>query len=89
LKPPKSIAFPWWQRGVIDGRNCAKTRRWRYYEVYLERAEQALNPGEMRGVFECVYRTAFRAGYDAGKLERELRNTFSPRPRKRDNLSKF
>jgi hypothetical protein len=86
MKPPKSQAFVWWQRGVLDGKACAHARRWRYFEVYRATAAEALNPGEMIGVFECVYRSAFRAGYDAEKEARERRNTFSPRPRKRDNL---
>ena len=86
MKAPKSVAHLWWQRGITDGKTCARKRRARYFFVYLELATLALEPGELLGPFECVYRCAFRYGYDAEKERRERANTFSPRPRKRVSL---
>jgi len=86
VKPPPPRAAIWWKRGILDGKSCAKGRRARYFQIYLEAAIEALNPGELQGECECVYRTAFRHGYDAENHAREVRNTFSPRPKRRGSL---
>lgn len=86
MKPPKARAVVWWQRGLLDGKAAARKRRGRYFALYLERATSALEPGELIGPFECVYRCAFRYAWDAEQAARVRRNTFSPRPRKRDTL---
>lgn len=86
MKEPKPIAIHWWRRGLADGKICAKKRRQKYFAVYLEAAIEALEPGKLRGECECVYRVAFRHGFDAEQHAREVRNTFSPRPKRRVNL---
>lgn len=86
MKPPKAQAIIWWQRGLIDGKDCARKRRGKYFSVYLEKAIAALLPGDLQGPCECVYRVAFRYGYDAEKADRVRRNTFSPRPKRRGNI---
>lgn len=86
MKPPKSYAPLWWSRGVLDGKAAARKRRGRFFALYLLKAGEALNPGELLGEFECVYRCAFRAGWDAEQAARVLRNTFSSQPRKCGSL---
>ncbi len=86
MKPPLKRAAIWWQRGLVDGKHCAHRRRARFFFLYLEKATEAFNPGDLLGPFECVYRTAFRYGYDAEKLARETRNNYFPRPRKSGKL---
>ena len=76
-------AIKWWQRGLVDGADCFKKRRERYYDEYLANAEEFLAPGPLVGPFLCLYRLAFRAGYDEAKRKRESDNIFVPRPRKR------
>lgn len=86
MKAPPARASVWWRRGLLDGKTAAHKRRGRYFPLYLEKALEALNPGALVGECECVYRIAFRYGWDTEQEARERRNTFSPRPRKRDSL---
>ena len=83
----RDSAFNWWKKGTLDGKDCARKRRHRYFQVYKEKALLSLSPSEeMLGVCEYVYTRAFRVGYDAEKEARVRRNTFLPRPRKRRKL---
>ena len=85
-KAPPPRASLWWRRGILDGKSAAYKRRGRFFPLYLAKAIEALNPGELIGPCECVYRVAFRYGWDDAKEARIRRNTFSPRPKKRGNL---
>ncbi len=86
MKAPKSVALPWWQRGLTDGKTCARKRRAKYFEVYRALATEAIQPGELLGPFNVVYGRAFKYGYESERERRERENTFLPRPKKRVSL---
>jgi len=45
-------------------------------------ATEALEPGDLIGPFEVVYRSAFRYGYDAEKQKKESENAYFTRPKR-------
>jgi len=84
---PKPRAIHWWRRGLEDGKAACRKRRGRFFPLYLEKATEALNPGELLGPFEVIYTRAFRVGWDNYADYRERANTFLPRPKKRGTLT--
>lgn len=84
----RSRAPDWWKRALLDGKDCERKRRERYYQEYLEDATLALLPGELDGPFRLLYRMGFRLGYDNAKAARARENTFLPRPKRHAKLAK-